>query len=60
MIVLNLQLNGVYGFNNFNINFTYPKKIINSIIEDEFYTENNESIGMDTKVVTINEVPIKV
>ena len=36
MIVLNLQLNGVYGFNNFNINFTYPKKIINSIIEDEF------------------------
>ena len=36
MIVLNLQLNGVYGFNNFNINFTYPKKIVNSIIEDEF------------------------
>ena len=34
MIVLNLQLNGIYGFNNFNINFTYPKKIINSIIED--------------------------
>lgn len=36
MIVLNLQLNGIYGFNNFNINFTYPKKIINSIVEDEF------------------------
>lgn len=35
MIVLNLTLNGIYGFNNFNINFAYPKKIINSIIEDE-------------------------
>ena len=34
MIVLNLQLNGIYGFNNFNINFTYPKKIIDSIIKD--------------------------
>ena len=34
--------------------------LISSIIEDEFYTEVNESIGMDTKIVTINEVPIKV
>lgn len=36
MIVLNLTLDGIYGFNDFNINFTYPKKIVNSIIEDEF------------------------
>ena len=35
MIVLNLMLDGIYGFNDFNINFTYPKKIVNSIIEDE-------------------------
>lgn len=35
MIVLNLALNGIYGFDNFHINFTYPKKIINSLIEDE-------------------------
>lgn len=35
MIVLNLTLDGIYGFNNFNINFTYPKKIVNSIIEGE-------------------------
>lgn len=41
MIVLNLQLNGIYGFNNFNINFTYPKKIINSIVEDEFWMDAN-------------------
>ena len=35
MIVLNLTLNGIYGFDDFNINFTYPKKIVNSIIENE-------------------------
>ena len=35
MIVLNLSLKGVYGFNDFNIDFSYPKKIVNSIIEDE-------------------------
>lgn len=35
MIVLSLALNRIYGFNDFNINFTYPKKIVNSIIEDE-------------------------
>ena len=35
MIVLNLVLKGIYGFNDFNVNFSYPKKIVNSIIEDE-------------------------
>ena len=28
MIVLNLTLDGIYGFNDFMINFTYPKKIV--------------------------------
>ncbi len=35
MIVLNLTLDGIYGFDDFSINFTYPKKIVNSIIENE-------------------------
>lgn len=35
MIVLNLSLNGIYGFNGFHINLSYPKKIVNSIIEEE-------------------------
>ena len=35
MIVLSLTLDRIYGFNDFNINFTYPKKIVNSIIEAE-------------------------
>ena len=35
MVVLNLKLDGVYGFNHFEINFTYPKKVVNSIIDDE-------------------------
>ncbi|MBR1711099.1 MAG: ATP-binding protein [Clostridia bacterium] len=35
MIVLNLDLKGVYGFDDFSINFTYPKKLVKSIIGDE-------------------------
>ena len=35
MIVLNLELKGIYGFNDFHINFSYPKKIDNSIIDQE-------------------------
>ena len=35
MIVLNLKLDGIYGFDKFEIDFTYPKKIVNSIIENE-------------------------
>ena len=36
MIVLNLELDKIYGFEDFKINFTYPKKVVNSIIDDEF------------------------
>lgn len=35
MIVLNLRLDGIYGFEDFKINFTYPKKVVNSIIDAE-------------------------
>ncbi len=35
MIILNLSLKGIYGFDDFTINFSYPKKIVNSIIENE-------------------------
>ena len=35
MIVLNLTLKGVYGFDNFNIDLTYPKKLVKSILGDE-------------------------
>lgn len=36
MIVLDLELKGIYGFNDFHINFSYPKKIVNSIIDQEY------------------------
>lgn len=36
MIVLNLVLDNIFGFEDFQINFTYPKKVVNSIIEDEY------------------------
>ena len=35
MIVLDVKLNNILGFTDFNINFSYPKKIVNSIIENE-------------------------
>lgn len=50
MIVLNLSLNGIYGFNNFNINFSYPKKIVNSIIEEE-HLEGRERFRYKKAVV---------
>ncbi len=36
MIVLDVKLDGIYGFKQFDINFSYPKKVVNSIIEDEY------------------------
>lgn len=39
MIVLNVKLNNLYAFKNFNANFTYPKKIVGSTIIDEFLPE---------------------
>lgn len=35
MILMGLSLDGIYGFHNFTINFSYPKKIVNSIIDAE-------------------------
>lgn len=35
MIILNLTLDKIYGFDDFTINFTYPKKVVNSIIDNE-------------------------
>lgn len=35
MIVLDLRLKGIYGFDDFGINFAYPKKLVKSIVGDE-------------------------
>ena len=35
VIILNLELKGIYGFDEFRINFTYPKKLVKSIVGDE-------------------------
>ncbi len=35
MVILNLTLKKIYGFDDFTINFSYPKKIVNSFIEEE-------------------------
>lgn len=39
MIILDVKLNNIYGFNDFNISFSYPKKIVNSLIENEYLAE---------------------
>lgn len=36
MIILDVKLDGILGFNDFSLNLSYPKKIVNSFIEDEY------------------------
>ena len=36
MIVLNLELDNLFGFEDFKVNFSYPKKVENSSIKEEF------------------------
>ena len=35
MIVMDLKLDNLCAFRNFHVNFSYPKKIVNSYIENE-------------------------
>lgn len=39
MIVMDVKLNNFCAFKDFHINMSYPKKIVNSSIEDEFLQE---------------------
>lgn len=36
MILLNIKLDNIYGFSRFEMGFSYPKRTVGSIIEDEF------------------------
>lgn len=36
MIILDLCIDNYYAFKNFHVNFTYPKRIVDSNIEDEY------------------------
>lgn len=36
MIIMNLEVDNLFSFEDFKINFSYPKKIVNSLIENEF------------------------
>lgn len=38
MIIMDLKINNFFAFKNFHMNMSYPKKIVNSYIEDEFLT----------------------
>ena len=39
MIVLNLELDNIYSFKDFKVNFSYPKRVIKSTIEGEYLKE---------------------
>ena len=39
MVVMNLTADNILGFTDFAINFSYPKKIVNSTIENEHLWE---------------------
>lgn len=39
MIVMNLELDNFFAFKNFQMNMSYPKKIVNSYIQGEFLKE---------------------
>lgn len=36
MIIMDLKIDNFFAFRNFHMNMSYPKKIVNSYIEDEF------------------------
>ncbi len=42
MVIMKLKLNNIFSFKNFDVNFTYPKKIKNSLVQHE-YLASNES-----------------
>lgn len=50
MIVMSLKLDCIYGFEDFEINFTYPKKVVNSIIDEE-YLEGRERFRYKKAVI---------
>lgn len=40
MILLDIKWNNIYGFRDFHMNFSYPKKIVNSMIDEEWLPEH--------------------
>lgn len=36
MVVMNLELNNLFGFQDFKVNFSYPQKIVKSTVENEY------------------------
>ena len=46
MIVLNLELDNIYSFKDFKVNFSYPKRVIKSTIEGEYLITVSQFIGL--------------
>ena len=40
MIIMDIKLNNFLAFQNFSMNMSYPKRIVNSFIKDEFLSEH--------------------
>ena len=39
MIIMDIKVDNFYAFKNFHMNMSYPKKIVDSTIEEEFLEE---------------------
>ena len=39
MVILNLKLENILAFNDFEVSFSYPKKLSTSLIEEELKEE---------------------
>ena len=39
MIIMDIKVDNIYAFKDFHINMSYPKKIVNSTIKNEFLEE---------------------
>lgn len=60
MIVMDLKLDNLCAFRNFHVNFSYPKKIVNSYIENEHlegmsnfrYKDTFNKLGYKAKINT--------
>lgn len=41
MIIMDLKINNFFAFKNFHMNMSYPKKIVNSYIQDEYLKDRS-------------------
>ena len=57
MIVMDVRIDNFYAFKNFHMNMSYPKKIVNSYIEDEYLSERPNFRYKKVNILTPAPIP---